>query len=151
MADISLKIDSGDKEIELINEKRGLSVSVIVAVYDVFFLGSIMEAAEKLDALQSDMEKLAPGENGSNEKFIEFFRKSREVDAEMRGVIDELFGVAVCDALFPRQSMFAIGNGAPTWANILYSVIDQMDDGLEDEKKKAQTRIRKYSAKYKKK
>lgn len=149
MADISLKIESGEKEIELVNAKRGLSVSVVVAVYDVFFLGRIVEAAERLDGLHSELQKLAPSENAGAEKFIEFYRKSREYDKQMREVIDELFDVEVCDTLFPRQSMFTVGDGAPTWANILYAIIDQMDEGLAGEKEKAQSRIRKYSAKYK--
>lgn len=149
MADISLKIESGEKEIELVNEKRNLSVTIIVAAYDVFFLGRIMEAAEQLDALHSEMKAQTPSETANAEKFIAFYHKSKDIDARMREIIDALFDAEVCNTLFPRQSMFAVGNGAPTWANVLYSVIDQLDDGLADEKQKAQERIRKYSAKYK--
>lgn len=150
MADISLKIESGVKELELVNEKRGLSATIFVAVYDIFFLGAVMEAAEKLDALHGEMRSQTPSENASAEKFISFYHKSKEIDLQMREIIDELFDAKVCDALYPKQSMFAVGNGAPTWANILYSVIDQLDDGLAAEKENAQARIRKYSAKYKK-
>lgn len=151
MADvIRLNIESGEKEIELVNAKRGLSVTVTVAVYDVFFLGAIMEAADKLDAIGSKLRDLAPPVTASSEQFIDFYRKSKEVDKETRDIIDSLFDAPVCDTLFPKQSMFSVGNGAPTWANILYAIVDQMDGGLADEKEKAQTRIRKYSAKYKK-
>ena len=147
MADIKLSVESGEKEVELVNAKRNLSVTVLVAVYDVFFMGRVMETAEKLDELQRELQARTPKEP---EKFMEFYRYCREVDGMMRKAIDELFGQTVCDAILPDVSMFAIGNGAPAWANILYSVIDHMDDGLVKEKETAQARIRKYSAKYKK-
>ena len=85
----------------------------------------------------------------SNEKFRLAGQKALETDPKMRAIVDDLLGAPVCDTLFPRQSMFTVGNGAQTWENILYSVIDQMDDGLAAEKEKARARIRKYSEKYK--
>lgn len=148
MADISLKIESGEKEIELINAKSGSSVNVIIAVYDILFLYRIMDAAEQLDGLRKEVADLIT-DNMSNEKFRLVGQKALETDPKMRAIVDDLLGAPVCDTLFPRQSMFTIGNGAQTWENILYSVIDQMDGGLAAEKEKARARIRKYSEKYK--
>lgn len=147
MADMSIKIESGERTVDLVNELRGVSVPVIVAVYDVFFLGRIMEAAEKLDALHSELKSEAPADA---EKFMDFYRKSQLTDKQMREIIDGLFDAPVCDTLYAHQSMFALGNGVPTWANVLYGVIDSMDAGLTSEKANAQQRIRKYSEKYKK-
>lgn len=146
--DDRLRIESAEKEIELVNEKRGLSVTVLIAPYDIFFLGKITEASEKLDGLHEKLKNDAP--NGDYESFARFYAESREIDAEMRGIIDGIFNAEVCNTLFPTQSMFALAGGMPTWANILTCIIDQLDESLEGEKRKAQDRIRKYSAKYKK-
>ena len=72
------------------------------------------------------------------------------IDAEMRNIIDGIFAVPVCAALFPKQTVYAVGGGFPTWANLLYAIVDKMDEGAAGEKKMAQQRIRKYSEKYKK-
>lgn len=144
---MAMKIDSGEQEIELINEARGTSIKVLVAIYDIFFLGRIMEAGEALDGLHS---KLQEGNPETNEDFIKYYHEAQDIDKEMRGVIDDIFDAPVCDTLFPRQSMFAIGNGMPTWCNLLTAIVESMDSGLDEEKRKAQARIRKYSSKYKK-
>ena len=110
--------------------------------YDVFFLGRITEAAETLDKLQAELQT-------SGDDWSAIYAKSKEVDAKMRKTIDELFQTSVCAEIFPDFSVFAIGNGFPLWANLLFAVVDQMDAGLGVEKEKAQVRIRKYSSKYK--
>lgn len=110
--------------------------------YDVFFLGKITAAAEKMDKLQS-------GLRTAGDDWAIIYQKSKEVDKQMREIIDELFAAPVCDKLFDGISVFAIGNGWPLWSNLLFAVVDNMDAGLEVEKEKAQVRIRKYSEKYK--
>lgn len=146
----TLKIDGGLKRIELVNAQSEASVEVLVAIYDIFFIGRILEIADACDKLQTQMMEQSPDADAGNEAFIEFYHKAQDIDREMRNKIDGLFNDAVCDALFPNQSMFAIGNGAPTWANFLTGIVESMDIGLDGEKKKAQERIRKYSAKYRK-
>ena len=146
--DISLNIESAEKEIELCNEKRGLSVTVLIAPYDIFFLGRIVEASTKLDELHEKLKDDAPKGDAGYERYAKFYAESQEVDRQMRGIIDGVFDAPVCDTLFPTQSMFAIGGGMPTWANILTCIIDQLDESLDGEKAKAQERIRKYSSKY---
>ena len=145
-----LHIDGAEKEFELVNDKNGATVNVLIAIYDVFLIGRIMEVADELDKLQDKMYAQSPAESADNAAYIAFYHAAQDIDREMRNAIDGLFDAPVCDTLFPRQSMFALGNGAPTWANILVSVIENMDSGLDSEKQKAQARIRKYSAKYKK-
>lgn len=143
MADIGLVFDSGVKTLEL-SDGKGHSVEVCFNPYDTLFLGSIINAAEKLDKKQTALKEL-----GDDWKAV--YDASIKVDAEMRDILDGIFDAPVCAALFPRQTVFAVGNGFPAWANLLYAVVDQMDAGIAGEKEKAQARIRKYSEKYKRK
>lgn len=143
MADIGLVFDSGIKTLEL-SDGKGHSIEVSFNPYDALFLGSIMAAAEKLDEKQATLKGL-----GDNWQAI--YDASIKADAEMRDILDGVFDAPVCAALFPRQTVFAVGGGFPAWANLLYAVVDQMDAGLAGEKEKAQARIKKYSEKYKRK
>lgn len=144
MADISISFDSGVKTLE-ISDGKGHSVEVSFNPYDVIFLGTIMDAAEKLDEKQ---EKL---KNITNDDWEDVYNTSVTTDKEMREIIDGVFGTSICAELFPKQTVFAVGSGLPAWANLLYAVVDKMDEGLEGEKQKAKERIRKYSEKYKRK
>lgn len=150
MSNPTLNIDGGELRLTLRNAATDKSVDVLLAVYDVFFIGRILECADKCDEANTALSAKSPSADAGNNAFIDFYHKAQEADREIRGVIDELFDAPVCDTLFPNYSMFAIGNGAPVWANLLTAIVEQMDSGLDAEKKKAQERIKKYSAKYKK-
>lgn len=143
MADIALTFDSGVKTLEL-SDGKGHSIEVTFNPYDVMFFGTIMEAAEKLDAEQSKLAGI------QSDDWKEIYKACMDSDKAMRGIIDDIFNAPVCDALFPNQTVHAIGNGFPAWCNLLYAITDHMDSGLEAEKQKTQERIKKYSGKYKK-
>lgn len=145
MPDMSLSFDSGERTLELKDAKGINSVEVLFNPYDVMFLGKLVNAAEQIDAVQSEL-KSTPTDN-----FMKFYDASITADKKMRGILDCVFNVPVCEKLFPRQTVYAVGNGFPAWANLLYAVIDHMDAGLDEEKNRAQERIRKYSEKYKRK
>lgn len=133
--------DSGIRSLD-IRDDAGHSVTISYNPYDVLFLGGLMDAAEKLDAEQTRLQSMP------TDDWRKVYRAAMDADKVMKGVLDEAFGAPVCEALFPHQTVHAIGNGLPAWANLLYAVIDSMDAGMEAEKSKAQERIRKYSAKY---
>lgn len=141
--DLNKTIDAGAKTMEL-TDGKGHSVEVEFNPYDTMLIGAILDATEKLDAIQA---KLAPL---SMENWREYYTAAMEADKEMRVILDGIFDKPICEALFPRQTVFAIANGFPAWANLLCAVLEVMDAGLATEKKNAQNRIRKYSGKYKK-
>lgn len=143
MADINLTFDSGVRDLEL-SDGKDRSVVVRFNPYDVMFIANIMDTAEKLDAVQQKLTAF----NG--ETWREIYEACVEADKEMRDILDGVFNVPICEALFSGQSVHAIGNGFPAWANLLVAVLDHMDAGLDAEKAKAQNRIKKYSGKYKK-
>lgn len=75
---------------------------------------------------------------------------AKTMDAEMRDMIDDVFGTEVCEPLFGNISVYASADGMPLWANLMLAVIDEMDDAFAREKKASNPRIKKYTDKFKK-
>ena len=132
-----IRFDTGEKTFDL-NGK----VEVSFNPADILFLEKLYKAAEDLDAAQTAFAQAT----GKQERPFDL---ARECESKMRGIIDALFGAPVCDKLFDGVSVFAAGDGFPLWSNMLLAIIDQMDDSLTAQKTRAQERVRKYSAKYK--
>lgn len=143
MADV---IFTSGKKIITLKDEDGHSVDVGINPYDAKFLLAIMDCAEKLDAEQSKLNNAIKGVTD----WKALYGATVKADEAMRELIDGLFHKEVCSALFPDVTVYALADGLPIWANLLYAMTEQMDIGLADEKAKAQERIRKYSAKWKK-
>lgn len=141
MADITLSFDTGERSLEL-TDGRGHSVEVRFNPYDIMFLNVLVGAAEKLDAEQGKLKNIG------TENWAAVYEASVEADKRMREILDGIFDAPICEALFPNQTVYAIGNGFPAWSNFLHAIVDKMDVGLSAEKEAAQKRIRKYSEKY---
>ena len=73
----------------------------------------------------------------------------RELDAKMRGVINEMFGDDVCTPLFGSVNLFASSGGLPLWANLLLAITDEVQSAMQGELDKREARIAKYVEKYK--
>ncbi len=101
------------------------------------------ELDQKQDAYKAEIERTA------NKK--EIFDVARRRDAEMREMIDGLFGVPVCAALFGGMNVYAMADGLPVWCNLMLSVMDELDTSFAREQKLTNPRISKYAAKYQKK
>ena len=81
----------------------------------------------------------------------EIFDVARARDQEMRGMIDDLFGAPVCDAVFGKMNVYALSDGLPVWCNLMFAVMDEMDATFAREQKLTNPRIAKYTSKYQKK
>lgn len=110
------------------------------------FIEKMQNTASELNAIHETFVK-GTETDGSNA-----YKLLRDADEQMRGVLDAAFGDGFCKAVCPKDKMYLldIANGFPLWANLMLAILDKMDDSLASEKTVAQTRIRKYSAKYKK-
>lgn len=95
---------------------------------------------EKQEAYKAEVEKAA----GKREVFA----VARKRDAEIRAMIDEVFDVPVCDALFGGMNTYAMADGLPVWANLLLAVMDEIDTTFAREQKAINPRLQKYTAKY---
>lgn len=78
----------------------------------------------------------------------EIFDIARKRDAEMREMIDSVFSMPVCAAVFGDMNVYALANGLPVWANLLLAVMDEIDTSFAREQKLTDSRIKKYTAKY---
>lgn len=77
----------------------------------------------------------------------EIFAIAKKQDAEMRDVIDGVFG-PVSDTLFGGMNVYAMANGLPVWCNFLLTVMDEVDGTFAREQKATNPRVAKYTAKY---
>ena len=111
---------------------------------DTEFARRIYETFDSLDKKQ-DHFKEEVGKIAGTSKIFDF---ARERDAEMRTMIDNAFGVPVCDAVFGGINVYALADGLPVWCNLMLAVMDELDSGFAREQKATNARVAKYTAKY---
>ncbi len=80
----------------------------------------------------------------------EIFRIGREMDAEMRERVNAVFGTDICTPLIGSMNIYALADGMPAWANLLLTIMDEVDTTFAREQKATNPRIKKYTEKYKK-
>lgn len=111
---------------------------------DSVFVERLFNAFETLDqrqdAYKAEVEKTADKR--------EIFAIARKRDAEMREIIDGVFGTSVCADLFGNMNVYALADGLPVWANLMFAVMDEVDTTFAREQKRTNPRISKYTAKY---
>lgn len=72
-------------------------------------------------------------------------------DKEVRGLIDSVFDVPVCDAVFGKKNIYALSTaGIPLWASLLLAIIEECDTNVVALNKKGSETAQKYIKKYKK-
>lgn len=115
---------------------------------DSDFFGAVYEAFNSLAKKQESSED--ERRNMQPEKVFEFMRG---VSAEMKSTIDAVFVPvsnvdSVCDALFGNMNLYSYADGLPVWCNFLLAVMDKADASIAQQRKLADPRIQKYTAKY---
>lgn len=112
---------------------------------DMSFIERIFSVFDTLDEKQEAYKADIDGKDGK-----EIFDIARQMDTEMREIIDSVFGEDVCEPLFGEMSVYAVASGLPIWANLFLAIMDEMDSAFAREKKLTNPRIQKYTAKYSK-
>jgi len=137
----TFSFESGVKEFE-VNGSTVLKFNPT----DSEFISRLFDAFDTLDKKQDSYKSEV--ERTANKR--EIFDTAKKMDAEMREIIDAAFGDPVCDSLFGKMNVYALGNGLPVWCNFMLAVMDQIDTTFAREQKLTNPRIAKYTAKYKK-
>ena len=108
---------------------------------DPVFVERIYTVMEKLQKMQ-DSQKEITEEN--------LFEELHARDKVMRESINSLFpdDGDVCAMLFNNVGLYAFSGGMPLWANLLFAILDEMEDNLTDEQKKSSPRMEYYKKKY---
>lgn len=125
-----------------LNEK----VEVCFNPTDSAFVEKLFNAFDSLDEKQEKFK--TDSENISGKGVFELAKK---MDADMREELDGIFGKPVCDDLFGDMNVYAMAGGLPVWCNFMLALMDVTDSKFAEERKKTDSRIAKYTAKYKKK
>jgi hypothetical protein len=116
---------------------------IVLNPTDSAFVEKLYSAFENLDAKQEAYK--ARVERVGDKK--EIFDIAREMDAEMRSIVDGMFG-PISDALFGGMSTYAMAGGLPIWCNFMLAVMDEIDTTFSREQKATNPRIAKYTSKY---
>ena len=113
--------------------------------YSAAFIQRMEEAAKRAMEIHENLDESM--KKRENERPYELYRNA---DNEIRDIIDSLFYDGFCDACAPKEDVFMvdIADGLPVWTNLIYAMMDMMDDRLSAEKDLSKNRIRKYSEKY---
>lgn len=111
---------------------------------DASFIRNLYEVFNSLDKKQdeyrAEIEKI-----GDKAKI---FDVANARDAEMRSMIDGIFGKPVCEAVFGKMNVYALAGGLPVWCNLMFAIMDEIDTSFTREQKLTNPRISKYAAKY---
>lgn len=111
---------------------------------DSAFVERLFLAFDTLDKKQEDYK--AEVERTSNKR--EIFDTARRMDAEMREIIDGVFGGDVTGRVFGGMNVYALAGGLPVWCNFMLSIMDEVDTTFASEQKLTNPRIQKYTKKY---
>ena len=111
---------------------------------DSAFVERLFQAFDTLDKKQ-EAYKEEISRIGDKREICEIARRR---DAEMRELIDAVFGQPVCEGIFGEMNVYALADGLPVWCNFLLAVMDEIDTTFAKEQKATNPRIAKYTAKY---
>lgn len=111
---------------------------------DVVFVEKLFNTYDTLDKKQDEY-KAETERVGQNKEIFEIARKR---DAEMRELINDVFGEDICTPIFGHMNVYAMADGLPVWANLLLAVMDEIDTTFAREQKATNPRIAKYTKKY---
>ena len=110
---------------------------------DSAFVERFFTAFNTLDEKRGEYEERIKGATNA-----QIFAVSRELDAEMREVINSVFDTDICSVLFGDMNVFALAGGLPVWANLFFAVMDEIDGNFAQQQKLTNPRIAKYTSKY---
>ena len=119
----------------------------------VWFNPTDMAFVERVFNLFNAMDAMSEEYNAKMDSVVDpdgLFTVYHEMEAKMRGMIDDVFGEpGVSELIFPgNNSVFGLSGGLPKWANLMLAIIDEMDASFAREKKLTNPRLKKYTDKY---
>lgn len=133
-----LNFDTGVQEYK-VNARCAVSFNPADPVFADRIYTAFDALREKQEKRNIDTEKMEPKE---------VFEYLRQLDAEMRGVIDGVFEQDVCKDLFGSMSLYASAGGSPLWMNFMLTIIDELDESIKREKAFHSEKLSKYTKKY---
>ena len=81
----------------------------------------------------------------------ETFNRAAELDAKMRGIVDNALGEGASSAIFGAMNLYAFAGGVPVWLNLWFSIIEEVSGAAENQRALLNPRLEEYMARYKRK
>lgn len=141
MREVALLFDDG-----LVAHNVNGKCKIVFNPADVGFIRRLAELAEQLGDIQTRLE-----EQIRTRGEAAVFEVAEASDAEMRGKIDAVLGEGTCAALFDAVNVFALAEGLPVWANLIFALMDRCEGDIVRQQELTSPRLEKYTAKYRKK
>lgn len=140
----ALNFDTGIEEFSL----NG-AITVRFNPTDSAFVEKMYSTFTALETKQDDYQKRVDEIGGDSEQL---FAYSRERDAEMRAIIDDLLGEGVSDAVFVNGddpiNCYALAKGLPMWINLMLAIAETVQESFAAQQKQGDPRLKKLSKKY---
>ena len=114
---------------------------------DINWIERLYAIFEQLSERQERWEAATKAQNSARE----LFKTARELDKEMRELIDGELGQPVCESVFGASNIYALADGLPLWANLLLALLDETETGFAGAEKIGNRRMDAYLKKYKQK
>lgn len=127
----SLNFDSGVKEYAINDDPNRI---IRVNPSDFGIVARAKKAKEALDKLRID-----PGEERLDEALD-------AMDKAVREQIDAIFGEGTSQIAFGDVNCTSLANGNPIFLNFLNAIIPEVEKAVEEEKKKSDAKIQKYTS-----
>lgn len=115
---------------------------------DPAFLNRLFSSFSELDKTQTEFYDELKGKEDPED----IFACIKEHDLKMRSVLDGVFNVPVCEAVFGDMGLTALSsNGVPAWVELYLAIIDQCGIDADAINRKGKAYVDKYTKKYQKK
>lgn len=111
---------------------------------DIGFLETLYGLIGKIEAIDTETAK----KKDKSDDPAKMFDYSRAADKRMREAVDAVFGDGFCADVFQELRLIAMANGLSVIENFIFSIIDEMDESVQENLAKRKGRIAKYTEKY---
>lgn len=120
-----------------------------INIGDIGIVTRLSNLYPKLNALDEKATKIATEETENTEDFIiDFGKKLKEIDDEMRSIIDELFDANVSEVCAPTGTMYDMINGEFRYEIIIDAVLSLYNDAIKESAEKRRKLIQKHTDKF---
>ena len=87
---------------------------------DIELLRKIYVSMKDLEAKQKERNSA----QSDSDDIIDTLNKAKQLDTEMRSIIDGVFGDGLCSTIFGDASLYAFADGLPVWPLFILAVIN---------------------------
>lgn len=128
-----------------VTRREVVVASVKINPSDAGFMETLYGLAETLDSIEQKCMDACKDE----EDYKKVFALKRSADKEMREVVDSVFGDGFCTAAFNGLRMDGVLNdGTLVYENLMFKVVDAMDEDIRNRVAKRNATVEKYTSKY---